>query len=43
MKVNLTLCGSFKMVRQPYMRDMAKLQDLTYAPFIVANEVRLRK
>lgn len=43
MKLNLTLCGTFKMIKQPYMRDMAKLQDLTYVPFIVANEVRLTR
>lgn len=39
LEVNLTLVAVFKVVRQPYMRDLSKVQDLTYAPFFAATEV----
>lgn len=38
-KANLTLMAVFKIVKQPYMRDLANVQNLTYAPFFAATEV----
>lgn len=38
LKVNLTLVALFKVVRQPYMRDLANVQNLTYVPVFAASE-----
>lgn len=39
LKANLTLMALVKYVRQPYMRDLASVQNLTYAPFFATTEV----
>lgn len=38
LKVNLTLASVIKLERQPYLRDMAAIRNLTYAPVFVTNE-----
>lgn len=37
-KVNLTFVGTFKLINQPYMRDMDKLQPITFVPTFAASE-----
>lgn len=38
-RANVTLLGTVKVVKQPYMKDLANVQNLTYVPFFVLNEV----
>lgn len=38
LKANITLLSSFKLVKQPYMRDMATIRDIAYVPFFLASE-----
>jgi hypothetical protein len=38
LEVDLSLMASFKVVRQPYMRDLDNVQNLTYMPMFVTND-----
>lgn len=39
MKVNLSLQANVKIVKQPYLRDLANVQNLTYGPMFHTQEV----
>lgn len=38
LEVNLTIVAMFKVVRQPYMRDLSNVQNLTYAPLFASTD-----
>lgn len=38
LQANLTILALFKVTRQAYMRDLSKVQNLTYAPLFVTTE-----
>jgi hypothetical protein len=38
LEADLSLMAVFKVVKQPYMRDLANVQNLTYMPMFVTNE-----
>lgn len=37
LEVNLTITGLFSVIRQPYARDLSKVQNLTFAPLFAAT------